>query len=144
MNAVCPRCQQVNRIPEDKPAEKASCGRCHASLFDGHPVQLDESSFERHIQRSDVTVLVDFWSPRCGPCMMMAPVFEQAAGRLEPRVRLAKLNTDAAPGIAARHGIQAIPTLILFADGRELARSSGAMSLEGLLAWVDRQLGANG
>ncbi len=137
---VCPACAAVNRVPDDRPPERAKCGRCRAQLFAGRPIELDPATFEVHITRSEIPVLVDFWAPWCGPCRAMAPVLEQAAQRLEPTVRVAKVNIDAAEDIAARFGITAVPTLVLFAKGREIARRSGAMPLAALLAWLKSAL----
>ncbi len=102
------------------------CGQCHKPLFDGHPLELDAASFDKHIGRSHAPVLVDFWAPWCGPCRMMAPAYEQAAGLLEPQVRVAKLNTEEVQAIAARFNIRSIPTLALFVGGKEVARQAGA------------------
>ena len=112
-------------------------------LFQGRPVSLDSASFRKHIERSHIPVLVDFWAGWCGPCKMMAPVFKQAAARLEPNVRLAKVDTERNKELASRLGISGIPTLVLFRSGREVARTSGAMNLPDLLGWVRRHMVMN-
>ena len=137
---VCAHCGAVNRVPADRPAAAARCGKCRVPLFDGHPVALDEAGFQRHAERGDIPLLVDFWAPWCGPCRVMAPAYEQAARQLEPRVRVAKVNTEEAQALAGRLGIRSIPTLMLFRGGREVGRSSGAMDAAAIVSWVRRQL----
>jgi len=139
---VCPYCQAVNRIPAGRLADNPRCGRCKEEIFRARPVELTEENFRKTIERSEVPVLVDFWAPWCGPCKMMAPAFEQAAVKLEPRVRLAKLNTDEAQQVSGKLGIRSIPTLILFDGGREIARHSGAMMAGDIERWVNAQVAA--
>ena len=137
---VCPHCDSINRVPEDRSLTDAKCGQCHRSLFVGHPLQLNHQRFSRHLQLGDIPLLVDFWAVWCGPCQMMAPFFEQAAGQLEPLVRLGKVNTEEEPGLATEYGIRGIPTLILFKQGRGAARVSGAMDLHSLMWWTRQHL----
>ena len=138
MHVACPHCHTTNRIAEGDLGNAADCGKCHQPLFTGKPVALDEAAFERHLTRGDLPLLVDFWAPWCGPCRMMAPAFEQAAAQLEPRVRLAKVNTDEAAMLGARYGIRSIPTLMLFVNGQEVARQAGAMGLADIVRFASR------
>ncbi len=126
LHIVCPNCHTTNRVRVVDLHNAPDCGQCHTPLFDGRPLELDAASFDKHIGRNHVPVLVDFWAPWCGPCRMMAPAYEQAAGLLAPQVRVAKLNTEEAQAIAARFNIRSIPTLALFVGGNEVARQAGA------------------
>jgi thioredoxin 2 len=136
LHLVCPHCNAVNRVPAARLGDAPTCGQCKQPLFVGQPLELDAASFDRHIGRSDIPVLVDFWAPWCGPCRMMAPAFAQAAGMLEPQFRLAKLDTEANQAIGARLGIRSIPTLALFRGGREIARQAGAMAAADIVRWA--------
>ena len=137
---VCPSCAAVNRLPATKPAEKAKCGVCHEPLFSGHPANANGAMFDKQVARSSVPVVVDVWAPWCGPCRMMAPAFEHAAQAMEPDVRFLKLNSDEEQAAAGRLGIRGIPTLLLYQDGKEVARQSGAMSAGQITAWVRQHM----
>ena len=140
LHLVCPHCHATNRVPAARLGQAPNCGQCHRPLFDAHPLELTAATFDKHISRNDIPVLVDFWAPWCGPCKMMAPQFAQAAGLLEPQVRLAKVNTEAEQGLGAQYGIRSIPTLALFRGGREIARQPGAMGAQDIVNWVRAQL----
>ena len=129
IHVVCPHCSAVNRIPADRPASEAKCGACKANLFTGEPIALTAKTFDKHVERNDMPLIVDFWAPWCGPCRTMAPIFDKAAKELEPRARFAKVNVDEEPAIAARFGIRGIPTLIAFEKGKVAKQHSGLVDL---------------
>jgi len=137
---ACPHCNAVNRIPVARLGDQPSCGKCKRALFTGAPITLTNANFGTHVERSSIPIVVDFWAQWCGPCKMMAPHFDRVAARFEPHVRLAKLDTDASQQTANRFNIRSIPTLILFKNGREVARQSGAMDANKLSSWIQANM----
>ncbi|NLS20384.1 thioredoxin TrxC [Rhizobium sp. P40RR-XXII] len=134
----CPRCGQSNRLDDGRNDRAARCSSCRSALFTGRPVSLISENFARQISSQDLPVVVDFWASWCGPCQAMAPILEDAASRFEPRIRFAKVDTQAEPELTAAYGIRAIPTLIMFKGGKEIARRSGAMASGQLRQWLEQ------
>ena len=136
---ACPQCLAANRVPGSRMDEDPKCGKCGSSLLDPHPTALQEASFDSFVGRTQLPVVVDFWAEWCGPCRAMAPSFEKAAATLSTRVRFAKVDTEHNRALASRLGIHSIPTLILFQQGREVDRISGAMDASRLIGWVTQR-----
>ena len=137
---ACPTDASLNRVPRAKLDRNPKCGRCHNLLFQGKAVELKAANFDTHAFKSDLPIVIDFWAEWCGPCRMMTPNFEMAVPRLEPRVRLGKLDTEAEPAIAGRYGIRGIPSMVMIKKGREVARTSGAMPTSAIVDWVEQAL----
>ena len=127
LHIVCPQCHTTNRVASDQLASSPTCEKCKLALSDAYPVELDDSSFDKHISRNQVPVVIDLRAPWCEPCRMMAPAYEQAAAQLEPTVRLAKLNTEAVAQPAAQFNIRSIATMVLSRHGKEVARAAAGL-----------------
>jgi len=139
MQLVCPNCMAKNRVPDDRLRDSPSCGKCSTPLMVLEPTQLDDKNFSRFIEGTDLPVVVDFWADWCGPCKMMAPQFAAAAARL-PAVRFVKVDTEASPQASLRYRIRSIPTMVLFKNGKEVARVAGAMSAGDIERWLQSQV----
>jgi thioredoxin 2 len=136
LKIVCPHCDTVNRVRSARLDERPKCGRCKQELFFTGSVDLHLANFERTIALNEIPVVVEFWSPSCGYCQMMEPIYRQAAAQLEPRIRMGRVNTQAEPIIAGRFGVQGTPTTVIFKNGREVSRREGVMDLSTLVGWV--------
>ncbi|RZL38979.1 MAG: thioredoxin TrxC [Rubrivivax sp.] len=139
MLLVCPHCGTRNRVPDERLAEGPSCGRCGEAVAPLKPVALGDADLPPYLSGTEAPVLIDFWAGWCGPCRTYAPQFEQLAAT-RPDIRFIKVDSDAAPQTSSRFQIRSIPTTLLFLQGREVARQSGAMSATQLGAWVDHVL----
>lgn len=140
VNVVCPHCLKVNRIPKKESYAKANCGACKNSLLESKPVEVGAAKLSTFVVNSDIPVVVDFWAPWCGPCLQMAPAFEQAARSMPLQAQFLKVNTDEQQQLGAQYSIQSIPTLIVFKGGKEVDRLSGALDAGRLQNWVRQYL----
>ena len=138
MKVICPHCQSINNVPKKDNYKKANCGKCKKSLLEVKPLELTSSNIDRILENSDIPVVVDFWAPWCGPCKMMAPVFADVAKRFPLKALFAKVNTENEQFLGSRFKIRSIPTLVVFKDGKEVDRVSGAMDPSSLENYVRR------
>jgi len=140
MKTICPHCKEVNNVPKKDNYKKANCGKCKQSLLDNKVIELTQSNFDEIIVNSDIPVIVDFWAPWCGPCKMMAPIFASVAQQYPIKTIFAKVNTQDEQNLGARFSIRSIPTLIVFKDGKEVHRVSGALDASNLQNLVNNFL----
>ena len=140
MHLVCTHCNATNRVPSDKLQAELNCGKCQEHLLTAHPDNLGEAAFNAQLAKSDLPLVVDFWAPWCGPCRMMAPAYEKVSHDMQGKARFVKVNTEDEQGLAAKYNIRSIPTLAVFAGGREIARQPGAMSVPDVARWVSDAL----
>ena len=138
MRVICPHCFKVNNVPKKDSYKKANCGECKNSLLDTTPLELDSSNFDEVLVNCDIPVIVDFWAPWCGPCKMMGPIFSKVANFYPLKTLFVKVNTQDHQDLAARFGIQSIPTLMVFKEGKQVERIAGALDERNLTILVDK------
>jgi thioredoxin 2 len=136
INVVCPKCLKVNRLPKKDSYNKANCGSCKNSLLDSKPIEVDGAKLDFFMINSDIPLVIDFWAPWCGPCRMMAPAFEEASLSIPLKAQFLKVNTEDNQDLGAKYAIQSIPTMVIFKNGKELDRVSGALSSQRIQSWV--------
>lgn len=132
---TCLDCGQVNRVPADRIAG-AKCGTCGSKLATPKAVEIDLATLQKAARNDEIPLIVDFWAPWCGPCRMMAPEFNKAAGVVNGDARLVKLNTEEHQAAGQKYAIRGIPTMIGFKNGKEVKRQAGAMPGSQIVNWV--------
>ena len=127
MRVICPNCLSVNNVPKKDSYLKANCGKCKESLLDNKPIILTNANFDEIVVNSDIPVIVDFWAPWCGPCKMFAPIFNEVAKKYPLKAVFAKVDTELEQTLGSKYHIMSIPTLVVFKNGVEVKRVSGAL-----------------
>ena len=128
----CQFCETWNRIDASRAGDQPKCGKCGTPMRLDRPVKLDDDTFRRTVDESQIPVLVDFYADWCGPCKMMAPFVDQLAAQYVGKALVAKVNTDHSQRAAAPFNIRGIPTTIIFRKGQPVAQKAGAMPRAGL------------
>lgn len=127
MRVICPNCLSINNVPKKDSYLKANCGKCKESLLDYKPIILTNDNFDEIVVNSDIPVIVDFWAPWCGPCKMFAPIFNETSKKYPLKAVFAKVDTELEQTLGSKYHIMSIPTLVVFKNGVEVRRISGAL-----------------
>jgi len=140
MTVVCPHCLKVNNIPKKDSYKKANCGGCKNSLLETNPIELNSNNFDDVVVNSEIPVIVDFWAPWCGPCKMMTPTFKSVASKFPLKALFVKVNTQDEEQLGGRFNIRSIPTLVVYKNGIEVQRVSGALDESNLSKFVQQHI----
>lgn len=127
MRVICPNCLSINNVPKKDSYLKANCGKCKESLLNNKPINLTNANFDEVIVNSEIPVIVDFWAPWCGPCKMFAPIFNETSKKYPLKAVFAKVNTEVEQTLGSKYNIKSIPTLVIYKNGLEVKRISGAL-----------------
>jgi thioredoxin 2 len=139
---ACKACAQKNRLTYEHLDSDVRCAHCKQPMTLNEPLTMSSTSdFERLVGRASIPVLIDYWAPWCGPCRMVAPELQKVAARQAGRILVVKVNTDELPDLGQRFGIRSIPTLAVFAGGREVSRTTGVRPANEIEAWVEQSQG---
>ena len=137
MRVICPSCLSVNNVPKKDSYLKANCGKCKESLLNNKPINLTNANFDEVVVNSDIPVIVDFWAPWCGPCKMFAPIFNETSKKYQLKAVFAKVDTELEHTLGSKYHIMSIPTLVVFKNGVEVKRVSGALDSLRLSGLID-------
>jgi thioredoxin 2 len=131
---TCPQCGAQNRVPANRLNEHPRCGRCHTPLpvgtYVNRPKDITDSDFQREVLTSVVPVLVEFTSPRCPYCRLLAPTIDQLAAAFGGRIKFVRMNVEVNPRMASLFTVQGTPTLLFFKEGKAVDRIVGVLSRE--------------
>ncbi len=140
INVVCPHCLEVSFVEKKESYVSEACAKCGNSLLDATPISANATIFEHFMKNSDLSIVVDFWAPWCGPCISMAPHFEKAALAMPLQVQFLKINNDNEQTLGSDFLIKTIPAVLMIREGKEIARFTGMRSSKQIQKWVKKYI----
>lgn len=140
VNVVCPHCLKLSSVEKKESYSNENCGECHKSLLESKPLKANSVILDYFIKNSDLPVVVDFWAPWCGPCLSMAPHFDAAAIAMPLQAQFLKINNDDEQTLGSKMQIASIPAVLVFKEGKEIDRFTGARSNKQIQKWVTQYI----